>query len=62
MRSAYERGYDVVTLTDCVAATSQAEHDNALQFDYPMFSHPMTSDEFAATLEGHEASDSSRGY
>jgi nicotinamidase-related amidase len=62
MRSAYERGYDVVTLTDCVAATSQAEHDNALQFDYPMFSHPMTSDEFAATLEGEEASDSSRGY
>ena len=23
MRSAYERGYDVITLTDCVAATSQ---------------------------------------
>jgi Isochorismatase family len=27
MRSAYERGYDVVTLTDCVAATSVEEHD-----------------------------------
>ena len=35
MRSAYEKGFDVVTLTDCVAATSQAEHDNAIQYDYP---------------------------
>ena len=44
MRSAYEKGFDVVTLTDCVAATSQAEHENAIQYDYPMFSRPMTSD------------------
>ena len=62
MRSAYERGFDVVTLTDCVAATSQAEHENAIQYDFPMFSHPMTSGEFAATLEGAAATDSSRGY
>ncbi len=40
MRSAYEKGFDVVTLTDCVAATSQPEHDNAIQYDYPMFSRP----------------------
>jgi isochorismate hydrolase len=46
MRSAYERGYDVVTLTDCVAATSQEEHDNAIACDYPMFSRPMSSEEF----------------
>jgi nicotinamidase-related amidase len=63
MRSAYEKGFDVVTLTDCVAATSQAEHDNAIQFDYPMFSRPMTSDEFAETLEGGDTTgDTSRGY
>jgi nicotinamidase-related amidase len=62
MRGAYEKGFDVVTLTDCVAATSQAEHDNAIQFDYPMFSRPMTSDEFAGTLQGSEsAEDTSRG-
>jgi nicotinamidase-related amidase len=62
MRSAYERGYDVVTLTDCVAATSQPEHDNAIAYDYPMFSRPMTSKEFAGTLHGEDATESSRGY
>jgi nicotinamidase-related amidase len=63
MRSAYEKGFDVITLTDCVAATSQAEHDNAIQYDYPMFSRPMTSDEFTGTLRGAETgADTSRGY
>jgi nicotinamidase-related amidase len=63
MRSAYERGYEVVTLTDCVAATSVEEHDNAIKFDYPMFSKPMTASEFTATLGGAEsAADTSRGY
>ena len=46
MRSGYENGYQVITLTDCVAATSVEEHDNALRYDYPMFSRPMTSTEF----------------
>jgi nicotinamidase-related amidase len=40
MRSAYENGYRVITLTDCVAATSAEEHDNAIAYDYPMFSLP----------------------
>lgn len=63
MRSAYERGYDVITLTDCVAATSQEEHDNAIKYDYPMFSKPMTGREFSAILSGAAAAeDSSRGY
>ena len=63
MRSAYERGYDVITLTDCVAATSQEEHANALTYDYPMFSRPMTSTEFVEELKGAEGgSDTSRGY
>ena len=63
MRSAYEKGFDVVTLTDCVAATSEAEHENAIKYDYPMFSRPMTSEEFTGTLKGEEATaDSSRGY
>ncbi|OLR91985.1 isochorismatase family cysteine hydrolase [Actinokineospora bangkokensis] len=43
MRTGYENGYRVITLTDCVAATSQAEHDNAIAHDYPMFSLPLTS-------------------
>src|SRR6187431_811363 len=54
MRSAYENGYRVITLTDCVAATSEAEHENAIKYDYPMFSRPMTSDEFTGTLKGAE--------
>ncbi len=62
MRSAYERGYDVVTLTDCVAATSQEEHDNAITYDYPMFSRPMSSKEFLDELGGAASEDTSRGY
>lgn len=48
MRSGYENGYQVVTMSDCVAATSQAEHDNALTYDYPMFSTPLTAQEVIA--------------
>jgi len=62
MRSAYERGYEVITLTDAVAATSQPEHDNALQYDYPMFSKPMTAAEFIEALAGAGVEDASRGY
>ncbi|MDX6254045.1 MAG: ureidoacrylate peracid hydrolase [Frankiales bacterium] len=50
MRTGYENGYQVITLTDCVAATSMEEHDNALRFDYPMFSQPMTSTEFIGAI------------
>ncbi|HEY2551229.1 MAG TPA: cysteine hydrolase [Streptosporangiaceae bacterium] len=50
MRSGYENGYQVVTLSDCLAATSAEEHDNALRFDYPMFSRPMTAQEFIDAL------------
>jgi len=63
MRSGYERGYQVYTLTDCVAATSQEEHDNAISKDYPMFSRPVTGVEFADALAGDkDLADSSRGY
>ncbi len=51
MRSGYENGYQVITLSDCVAATSVEEHDNALKFDYPMFSKPMTSAEFIDAVD-----------
>ena len=42
MRSGYEKGYKVITLSDCVAATSAEEHENAIKFDYPMFSEVMS--------------------
>ncbi|BBY57002.1 hypothetical protein MSAR_01380 [Mycolicibacterium sarraceniae] len=34
----------------CVAATSVEEHGNAFKYDYPMFSLPMTADEFIGQL------------
>jgi len=52
MRTGYEKGYEVITLSDCVAATSTEEHQNALRFDYPMFSSVMTSQAFAEQLQG----------
>lgn len=50
MRTAYENGYQVITLTDCAAATSQEQHDNAVAFDFPMFSHPMPASAFLEQL------------
>ena len=50
MRTGYEKGYKVFTLSDCLAATSAEEHDNAIKFDYPMFSDVMTSDVLAGEL------------
>ena len=45
-----ENGYQVITLSDCVAATSTEEHEKALTYDYPMFSHPMPAAEFIDQL------------
>ena len=50
MRTAYEDGYRVITLTDCTAATSAEEHDNAIAYDYPMFSLPMEAARITAAL------------
>ncbi len=50
MRSAYEHGFEVVTLVDCVAGTSPEEHRSAIKYDFPMFSKPMPSSEFLAHL------------
>ena len=51
MRSGYENGYHVITLSDCVAATSPEEHQNALTYDFPMSSESMTSAEFVKALD-----------
>jgi nicotinamidase-related amidase len=50
MRSGYENGYRVITLSDCLAATSPQEHDNALKYDFPMFSEPMEATDFITEL------------
>jgi len=41
MRSAYERGFRVVTLTDCTATLSMAEQEAAVTKNFPMFSRPL---------------------
>lgn len=45
VRSAYERGYNVITLTDGTACTSLQEQEAACKFSFPMFSQPMTCTE-----------------
>src|SRR4051812_20610921 len=50
MRTGYENGYQVYTLTDCTAATSQPEHDNAISYDYPMFSVPVAAEDVVAAF------------
>ena len=50
MRTAYEHGFDVITLTDCASATSGEAHRNAIQHDFPMFSRPMSGADFVKQL------------
>ena len=50
MRSAYERGYRVVTLTDCTATLSPQEQEAAVTKNFPMFSRPLTHQAFLDEL------------
>ena len=50
MRSAYERGYNVVTLTDCTATPSEKEQRVATTKTFPMFSRPMDHNQFLAEI------------
>ncbi|KQT02793.1 cysteine hydrolase [Rhizobium sp. Leaf386] len=50
MRSAYERGFNVMTMTDCTATLSDEEQRVATSKTFPMFSRPMTHKEFLAGL------------
>ncbi|GAX74892.1 hypothetical protein CEUSTIGMA_g2338.t1 [Chlamydomonas eustigma] len=50
MRSAYEKGYEVITLTDCVATTSEEQQAASIKFTYPMFSKPLAHGDFLAQL------------
>jgi ureidoacrylate peracid hydrolase len=52
MRTGYEKGYKVVTLTDCTAALSEEEQRLALTKNYPMFSRRLSHAEFLAELGG----------
>merc|ERR1712190_302123 len=41
MRTAYEKGFNVITLTDCTAATSEDGQKAACEGTYGLFSKPM---------------------
>ncbi len=62
MRTGYEKGYDVVTLKDCTAALSEEEQRLAVEKNYPMFSRPMTHDEFLTELGGGTKAAAKGGY
>jgi nicotinamidase-related amidase len=55
MRSAYERGFDVITLTDCTATLSQEAQNMALTHNFGMFSRPMKHDDFLNLLAQGES-------
>jgi nicotinamidase-related amidase len=55
MRSAYERGYNVITLTDCTATLSEEEQHVATTKNFPMFSRPMGHEAFLAMLSETDA-------
>lgn len=50
MRTAYENGYRVYTLTDCCAATSMAGQEAAIEHTFGMFSMPTTGDVIATAV------------
>lgn len=52
MRTAYELGYDVITVIDCTATLSSEEQAMATTKDYPMFSRPMDHTAFLEALAG----------
>ena len=49
-RTAYEKGFNVITLKDCTAATSMEAQKASAEGTYGMFSSPMTKDEFIDKL------------
>lgn len=46
MRSAYDKGYKVMGISDACSTISIEQHENAVKFDWPMFSRVFTHHEF----------------
>merc|ERR1711874_355481 len=51
MRTAFEKGFNVVTLTDCTATTTLQGQKAAVEGTYGMFSTPMSASDLVAKLE-----------
>ena len=50
MRTAFEKGFNTITLTDCCATTSAEGHKGATEGTFGLFSSPMTAADFLAKL------------
>merc|ERR1711998_522042 len=50
-RTAYEKGFNTVTLTDCCATPSADGQKAATEGTFTMFSTPMSADDFTAKLK-----------
>merc|ERR1712070_583282 len=50
MRTAYEKGFNVITVTDCCATTSEEGQKVATTGTFGMFSVPMSAEEFSPKL------------
>ena len=50
MRSAYDNGYEVYSLTDAIAALDSNKHKTTVEASYPLFSKNMTSENFIEGL------------
>jgi len=51
MRTAYEHGYSVYTLQDCVAATSMEAQEATLEHNFGMFSTKTNSTEIKEAIK-----------
>lgn len=60
VRTAYDKGYNVITLTDGTACNSQAEQEAAVEHRFKMFSAPLTCKEAIYVLKGSTSLDSNR--
>ena len=48
VRTGYEKGFNVISLTDCTASGSMEIEEYTAKNNFPLFSHPMNHDEFLA--------------
>ncbi len=51
MRTAYNNGYEIYTLTDCMATLGEEQQRVAVEHNFPMFSMPLTHSKFIERLE-----------
>ena len=51
IRTGYERGFNVIALSDCTATLSQEEQDHAFAKNLPMFAHIQKHEEFLSSLQ-----------